>query len=181
MAAPLPRVFEESAGGKAVPVPTAPGQNGNIGGDFRADELVRVSKDTVSAPTLVRTRNSQICQGLSPQDISCSAPQHLFATTGNVLLAEPCATCCSQKSWRQKCWRQWPGGRQRTRQCRQVSHALAQICTRMHDPALSHCTCHLRGTASVVPGLSFWLAMGCWTFQPPAFLHRRQLVSGCRA
>lgn len=48
MSAPLPRVFEESAGGKAVPVPTAPGQNGNIGGDFRADELVRVSKDTVS-------------------------------------------------------------------------------------------------------------------------------------
>lgn len=49
MAAPLPRVFEESAGGKAVPVPTAPGQNGNIGGDFRADELVRVSKDTVTS------------------------------------------------------------------------------------------------------------------------------------
>ena len=47
MSAPLPRVFEESAGGKAVPVPSAPGQSGNIGGDFRVDEVMRVSKETV--------------------------------------------------------------------------------------------------------------------------------------
>lgn len=77
MAAPLPRVFEESAGGKAVPVPTAPGQNGNIGGDFRADELVRVSKDTVSAPSILRMRAS--LSKLSPKVPSCLAPHMVFA------------------------------------------------------------------------------------------------------
>ena len=46
LSAPLPRVFEESANGKAVPVAT-PAQ-GPIGGGFQQEELVRISKETVS-------------------------------------------------------------------------------------------------------------------------------------
>jgi hypothetical protein len=65
MSAPLPRVFEESVGGKAVPVPSAPGQNGNIGGDFRMDEITRVSKETVRIsaclqPTACRAASAPI-------------------------------------------------------------------------------------------------------------------------
>ena len=46
LSAPLPRVFEESANGKAVPVAT-PAQ-GPIGGGFQQEELGRVSKETVT-------------------------------------------------------------------------------------------------------------------------------------
>lgn len=46
LSAPLPRVFEESANGKAVPV-AMPAQ-GPIGGGFQQEELVRISKETVS-------------------------------------------------------------------------------------------------------------------------------------
>ena len=47
LSAPLPRVFEESANGKAVPVATP--AHGPIGGGFQQDELGRISKETVSA------------------------------------------------------------------------------------------------------------------------------------
>ena len=45
LSAPLPRVYEESANGKAVPVSTpAPGP---IGGGFQQEDLGRISKETV--------------------------------------------------------------------------------------------------------------------------------------
>ena len=47
MTAPLPRVYDEGPGGKAVPQAPAPGQPTNIGGDFRVEELLRISKETV--------------------------------------------------------------------------------------------------------------------------------------
>lgn len=48
MSAPLPRVYEDVAGGRPQPVPTAPGQGGlSIGGDFRVDDLSRISKEAV--------------------------------------------------------------------------------------------------------------------------------------
>lgn len=47
MSAPLPRVYEDAGGGKANPVAAAPGPTGTIGGDFRVEELTRVSKETV--------------------------------------------------------------------------------------------------------------------------------------
>lgn len=52
MCSPLPRVFEEGAQGKPTAVQTTPpGQPPpKIGGDFREEELTRVSKETVSAP-----------------------------------------------------------------------------------------------------------------------------------
>lgn len=47
MTAPLPRVYDEGPGGKAVPQAPAAGQPTNIGGDFRVEELLRISKETV--------------------------------------------------------------------------------------------------------------------------------------
>ena len=47
MTAPLPRVYDEGPGGKAVPQVPAAGQPTNIGGDFRVEELLRISKETV--------------------------------------------------------------------------------------------------------------------------------------
>lgn len=49
MTAPLPRVYDEGPGGKAVPQAPGPGQPSNIGGDFRVEELLRISKETVCA------------------------------------------------------------------------------------------------------------------------------------
>jgi len=51
LSAPLPRVFEESANGKAVPVATP--AHGPIGGSgFQQEELGRISKETVcTSPT----------------------------------------------------------------------------------------------------------------------------------
>ena len=47
LSAPLPRVYEESANGKAVPVSTPP--PGPIGGGgFQQEDLGRISKETVS-------------------------------------------------------------------------------------------------------------------------------------
>ncbi len=47
MSAPLPRVYEDVGGGKMQPVPGPPAGNGAIGGDFRAEELQRVARETV--------------------------------------------------------------------------------------------------------------------------------------
>ena len=65
LSAPLPRVFEESANGKAVPVATP--AHGPIGGGFQQDELGRISKETVS-PT-------QHC----PVSMLCRAGSHTTA------------------------------------------------------------------------------------------------------
>ncbi|BDA44078.1 hypothetical protein COCOBI_05-2620 [Coccomyxa sp. Obi] len=113
MAAPLPRVFEESAGGKAVPVPTAPGQNGNIGGDFRADELVRVSKDTskkleaeVLAPMARWTTAYQTVQGrmkrLEQVRLEVDSRRHTVTALGHAIEKQraklaPTGTSSAQK------------------------------------------------------------------------------------
>ncbi len=47
MSAPLPRVYEDVGGGKVNPVAATAGPSGTIGGDFRVEELTRVSKETV--------------------------------------------------------------------------------------------------------------------------------------
>lgn len=47
MSAPLPRVFED-VGGKVQPVGSGPGSsNANIGGEFKADDLTRTTKEVV--------------------------------------------------------------------------------------------------------------------------------------
>ena len=52
LTSPLPRVFEETGGGKVVPVATGPaGTSGSApigGGDFSPEELARISKETGS-------------------------------------------------------------------------------------------------------------------------------------
>lgn len=53
LSAPLPRVFEESANGKAVPVATP--AHGPIGGGFQQEELGRISKETVSPKAHIKT------------------------------------------------------------------------------------------------------------------------------
>ena len=53
LSAPLPRVFEESANGKAVPVATP--AHGPIGGGFQQEELGRISKETVCTDSYLFT------------------------------------------------------------------------------------------------------------------------------
>lgn len=49
MSAPLPRVFED-VGGKVQPVSSGPGSsNAVIGGEFKADDLTRTTKEVVSS------------------------------------------------------------------------------------------------------------------------------------
>lgn len=48
MSSPLPKVYEDCGNGTAQPVATTNGLSGAIGGDFKVDELARVSKETVS-------------------------------------------------------------------------------------------------------------------------------------
>ncbi len=47
MSAPLPKVYEDCGNGTAQPIATTQGLSGAIGGDFKVDELQRVSKETV--------------------------------------------------------------------------------------------------------------------------------------
>ena len=47
MSAPLPKVYEDCGNGTAQPISTTQGLSGAIGGDFKVDELQRVSKETV--------------------------------------------------------------------------------------------------------------------------------------
>ena len=61
MSAPLPRVYETGEGGKAVAVAPAPGTAGIIGGDFKADELTRVSKETVRLAHMCQTPDLLLC------------------------------------------------------------------------------------------------------------------------
>jgi hypothetical protein len=46
MSAPLPKVYEDVGGGKMQPVVGPAAGNGAIGGDFRAEELQRVARET---------------------------------------------------------------------------------------------------------------------------------------
>lgn len=46
MSSPLPKVYEDSGNGTAQPIATTQGLSGAIGGDFKVDELQRVSKET---------------------------------------------------------------------------------------------------------------------------------------
>jgi hypothetical protein len=50
LSAPLPRVFRDPGNGKVVPELVAQEQNNNlIGGDFKVEDLTRISKETVGA------------------------------------------------------------------------------------------------------------------------------------
>lgn len=53
MSAPLPKVYEDCGNGTAQPIATTQGLSGAIGGDFKVDELQRVSKETVCAHHLL--------------------------------------------------------------------------------------------------------------------------------
>ena len=67
LSAPLPRVYEESANGKAVPVSTPP--PGPIGGGFQQEDLGRISKETVIDNTCHSTDTAM--PGMS----ACSGPE----------------------------------------------------------------------------------------------------------
>ncbi len=47
LSAPLPRVYQDAGNGKAQPVVPGNRPPGLIGGEFNAEELGRVSKETV--------------------------------------------------------------------------------------------------------------------------------------
>ena len=48
LSAPLPRVFEDTGNGKVAAMPAVAGQPGTlIGGDFKVEDLTRISKETV--------------------------------------------------------------------------------------------------------------------------------------
>lgn len=52
LSAPLPRVYEDSGNGRVVPVPSGGGpepEAARIGGEFKVEELTRVSRETVCA------------------------------------------------------------------------------------------------------------------------------------
>lgn len=57
MSAPLPKVYEDCGNGTAQPIATTQGLSGAIGGDFKVDELQRVSKETASSFILAATLN----------------------------------------------------------------------------------------------------------------------------
>ncbi len=59
LSAPLPRVYEDTGNGRVVPTPAANGgaDGARIGGEFKVEELTRVSRETVRrrvAPWLCR-------------------------------------------------------------------------------------------------------------------------------
>jgi hypothetical protein len=50
LSAPLPRVYEDTGNGRVVPMPSGNGpepEAARIGGEFKVDELTRVSRETV--------------------------------------------------------------------------------------------------------------------------------------
>lgn len=49
LSAPLPRVYEDTGNGRVVATPAGSGEpdSNRIGGDFKVDELTRVSRETV--------------------------------------------------------------------------------------------------------------------------------------
>jgi len=57
MSAPLPKVYEDCGNGTAQPIATTQGLSGAIGGDFKVDELQRVSKETASSVICSATLN----------------------------------------------------------------------------------------------------------------------------
>ena len=63
MSSPLPKVYEDSGNGTAQPIATTQGLSGAIGGDFKGDELQRVSKETVGFSWLsVCSQQSFLCR-----------------------------------------------------------------------------------------------------------------------
>lgn len=53
LSAPLPRVYEDTGNGRVAAMPAVAGQPGTlIGGDFKVEELTRISKETVPPPSL---------------------------------------------------------------------------------------------------------------------------------
>ncbi len=57
MSAPLPKVYEDCGNGTAQPIATTQGLSGAIGGEFKVDELQRVSKETASSAIYAATLN----------------------------------------------------------------------------------------------------------------------------
>jgi hypothetical protein len=52
LSAPLPRVYEDTGNGRVVPLPAGGGpepEAARIGGEFKVEELTRVSRETVRA------------------------------------------------------------------------------------------------------------------------------------
>ena len=51
LSAPLPRVYEETGNGRVAAMAAVAGQPSTlIGGDFKVEELTRISKETVRSP-----------------------------------------------------------------------------------------------------------------------------------
>ena len=63
LSAPLPRVYEDTGNGRVVPTPSGNGpepEAARIGGEFKVDELTRVSRETVCQCD----HQSSSCEGL---------------------------------------------------------------------------------------------------------------------
>lgn len=68
LSAPLPRVYEDTGNGKVAAMPAVAGQPGTlIGGDFKVEDLTRISKETVRHLCHLAIRRRA-------QKLSCSTP-----------------------------------------------------------------------------------------------------------
>lgn len=102
MSAPLPKVYEDCGNGTAQPIATTQGLSGAIGGDFKVDELQRVSKETVRS---VFDHVSECANAGIPAACCGSTQLH------KLCLYRP-------RNWRQKCLHPCRDGQQLTTQSR---------------------------------------------------------------
>ena len=105
MSAPLPKVYEDCGNGTAQPIATTQGLSGAIGGDFKVDELQRVSKETASSAIYAAALNILLMTS------------HLPFVTRTPLQQ---VGQCRQRSWRPRCWHLCKDGPQHTTQSRRV-------------------------------------------------------------
>lgn len=105
MSAPLPKVYEDCGNGTAQPIATTQGLSGAIGGDFKVDELQRVSKETASS-VIYAAKLNILLMALYLPFVADTSLQQLWQ--------------CRQRSWRLRCWHLCKDGPQHTTQSRRV-------------------------------------------------------------
>ena len=104
LSAPLPRVYEETGNGRVAAMAAVAGQPSTlIGGDFKVEELTRISKETVrafaNACRTSRTHSHLVCRCSE-----CGPPSVLLASVCTHLLIRCCASppqhlCLAQVLW----------------------------------------------------------------------------------
>ncbi len=119
LSAPLPRVYEDTGNGRVVATPAGSGEpdSNRIGGDFKVDELTRVSRETVRH---IRHGASYLCLQCA-LCICCCAPKDFLTGAhcdkmralhlhGRGKSAATFQHCCRRGNWTRRCSRQWRDG-----------------------------------------------------------------------